>query len=113
MICVVQNHGTSFDGLSRYMLHDKQADSSERVAWTHNHNLATQNPELGGRIMAATAMDQSTLKSLAGEVKTGRKLQKSVMHYTLSWHAEERDELTREDMIAAAKQSLAALGTDE
>lgn len=113
MICVVQNHGTSFAGLSRYMLHDKQAETAERVAWSHNHNLATPNPELGGRIMAATAMDQQALKNLAGEVKTGRKLQKSVMHYTLSWHAEERDELTREEMLRAAEASLAALGTDK
>ena len=113
MICVVQSHGTSFAGLSRYMLHDKQAETAERVAWTHNHNLATQDPELGGRIMAATAMDQQALKNLAGEAKTGRKLQKSVMHYTLSWHAEERGELTREEMIRAAEASLAALGTEE
>jgi len=113
MICVVHKHGTSFAGLNQYVLHDKGKQTSERVAWTHTHNLATQNAELGGRIMAATAMDSSALKQAAGEVASGRKLTKTVMHYTLSWHEQERDGLTKEEMIEAAQNSLKYLGVNE
>lgn len=113
MICVIHKNGTSFKGLNQYVLHDKGKSTDERVAWTHTHNLATQDPELGGRIMAATAMDSTALKQSAGEVASGRKLSKTVMHYSLSWHEEERDDLTREQMIEAAQRSLKSLGVNE
>ena len=113
MICVVHKHGTSFKGLNQYVLHDKGKQTDERVAWTHTHNLATQNPELGGRIMAATAMDSTALKQAAGEVASGRKLSKTVMHYTLSWHEQEREDLTKEEMLRAAHDSLKSLGINE
>lgn len=113
MICVVHKHGTSFKGLNQYVLHDKGKNTDERVAWTETHNLATQDPELGGRIMAATAMDGTALKQAAGEVASGRKLSKTVMHYTLSWHEQERDDLTKEEMMKAAHQSLKSLGVNE
>ena len=41
MINVVSAYGRSFAGLARYLLHDVQADTSERVAWTHTHNVGT------------------------------------------------------------------------
>lgn len=113
MICVVHKHGTSFKGLNQYVLHDKGKNTDERVAWIETHNLATQDPELGGRIMAATAMDSTALKQAAGEVASGRKLSKTVMHYTLSWHEQEREDLTREEMMKAAHDSLKALGVNE
>jgi len=113
MICVVHKHGTSFKGLNQYVLHDKGKQTDERVAWTETHNLATQDPELGGRIMAATAMDSTALKQAAGEVASGRKLSKTVMHYTLSWHEQEREGLTREEMLKAAHESLKSLGVNE
>ena len=34
--------GTSFKGASAYLLHDKAASTSERVAWTDTRNLATR-----------------------------------------------------------------------
>lgn len=114
MINVVTQFGSSFKGLAAYLLHDvDQADTSERVAWTETHGLATDDPERGWRIMAATAMSQAQLKAEAGVANTGRKSHNHVMHYVLSWHPEERDTLTRDEMIAAAKASMTYLGTYE
>ncbi len=113
MINVIHQNGTSFKGLMAYLMHDKGADTSERVAWTHSHNLATDDPEIGWRTMAATAMLQSDLKREAGIPATGRKSIASVMHYTLSWEATERDELSRDDMVEAALASMTYMGTQE
>ena len=113
MICNIHSHGTSFKGLARYVTHDKGADTSERVAWSHTHNVATTDPDLAARIMAATAMDNEALKEAAGIKSTGRKMQKSVMHYSLSWKDEERGDLSRDEMVQAALASLASLGADE
>lgn len=114
MINVVTEFGSSFKGLATYLLHDvDQAESSERVAWTETHGLATDDPEKGWRIMAATAMSQADLKAGAGVANTGRKSSKHVMHYVLSWHPDERDGLTRDEMVAAAKASMTYLGTYE
>lgn len=112
MICVIHEPGTSFKGLWAYLGHDKGAETSERVAWTHTCNLSTDSPELGWRIMASTAMMQPELKRKAG-IQAGRKSKSTVMHYTLSWHAEERDELSKEAMLEAALQSLTYIGTRE
>lgn len=65
--------GTSFKGAAAYYLHDKGASTDERVAWTATLNLATNNPEMAWRIMAATAKDQTRLKEQAGIKATGRK----------------------------------------
>ena len=114
MINVVTQFGSSFKGLAAYLLHDvDQADTSERVAWTETHGLATDDPERGWRIMAATAMSQAQLKAEAGVANTGRKSPNHVMHYVLSWHPDERETLNRDEMIAAAKASMTYLGTYE
>lgn len=114
MISVIHNHGTSFKGLMAYLMHDADhATTSERVAWTETYNLATDDPELGWKTMAATAMSQAELKAEAGIKNTGRKSSKHVMHYTLSWHDEERKALTRDEMIQAALASMTYIGTHE
>jgi len=114
MISVIHENGTSFKGLMAYLMHDADhAKTSDRVEWTHTHNLATDDPELGWRTMAATAMSQADLKAEAGIKNTGRKSNKHVMHYTLSWHEEERAELTRDQMIEAAMASMTYIGTHE
>ncbi len=114
MISVIHNHGTSFNGLMAYLMHDADhATTSERVAWTQTHNLVTDDPELGWKTMAATALSQADLKAEAGIKNTGRKSDKHVMHYTLSWHDEERKDLTRDEMIQAALASMTYIGTHE
>jgi hypothetical protein len=104
--------GTSFKGAAAYYLHDKGASTNERVAWTATHNLATDNPEMAWRIMAATAKDQARLKDQAGIRTTGRKSTDVVLAYSLAWHPDEKDGLTREEMLLAAHASIKALGAD-
>ncbi len=97
-----------------YLMHDSDhATTSDRVAWTHTHNLASDDPELSWKTMAATAMSQAELKEEAGIKNTGRKSNKHVMHYTLSWHDEERKDLTRDEMVSAALASMTYIGTHE
>ena len=109
MIPKLHKKGTSFRGVAQYVLHDKEADTSERVAWTETRNLATNNPEAAWRVQAATALDQSRLKTEAGIKTTGRKSKACVLHLTLSWHPDEAEGLTKEEMIAAAEGALTAL----
>ena len=92
MIPDIAKRGASFKGALAYYLHDKKLEgererfTSERVAWTETRNLATNNPEMAGKVMAATAMDADRLKRDAGVRNTGRKSDQSVYAYTLSWH---------------------------
>lgn len=113
MINVIHSNGTSFKGLMAYLMHDQDADTSERVAWACTHNLATDDPELGWRVMAATAMQQAELKRNAGIKNTGRKSLDHVMHYTLSWAPDEYGQLSRAEMLQAALASMTYLGTSE
>ena len=82
-------------------------ESAERVEWTETRNLATSEGERAGRIMAATAEASPELKRLAGGAATGRKLEKPVCHYSLSWAKDEKPE--RQEMRRAAQESLKAL----
>jgi len=114
MISVITEFGSSFKGLSAYLLHDvDRADTSERVAWTHTHGLATDDPEKAARIMAATAMSQAELKAEAGIKNTGRKSTKHVMHYVLSWSPTEHGAYSKDEMIDAAIASMTYIGTRE
>ena len=96
MVPAVTEGGRSFKGASLYYLHDKRQAgeaerlTSDRVAWTHTVNLATDDPERAWRIMADTAMRQGEIKAAAGEKATGRKLTKPVYAYSLAWHPEQR-----------------------
>lgn len=119
MVPNVAGTGTSFKGAALYYLHDKREEgeverlSSDRVAWSETRNLATDDPELASRIMAATALDQARLKAEAGVKNTGRKSAASVYAYSLSWHPDETAVLTRDEMVAAAEASIAALGAGD
>lgn len=114
MINVVTDHGSSFKGLMAYLMHDiGTTESAERVAFTHTHNLATEDPEQAWKVMVSTAKSQDALKAQAGVKNTGRRSHKSVMHYVLSWSPEEHGEYTREDMINAATASMTYLGVDK
>jgi len=114
MIPKLHNKGSSFKGAAAYLLHDAdRATTSERVAWTAAHNIATENPEMAWRIMAATAMNQAQLKQRAGIPNTGRKSNKHVLHLSLSWSPEEADTLDRPEMMRAATGALHALGAQD
>ncbi len=111
MIPRIAKTGTSFKGAGLYYLHDKNADTTQRVEFTHTHNLATDNAELGMRLMAATAMDEKQLKIAAGYSTRGRRTTKPVYSYSLAWHPDQAPD--RDHMIAMAEASLAKLGMSD
>lgn len=111
MIPRVGTGGSSFKGAGLYYLHDKDALTDERVAFTHTLNLHTDDPEKALKVMAWTAEHQADLKRSAGGAATGRKLEKPVYTFSLSWAPEE--DISKEKMIAAMKDSLKALRMDD
>jgi len=54
MIAQIAARGTSFKGAGLYYLHDKKADTSERVAWTQTRNIQSDSPNMALRVMADT-----------------------------------------------------------
>lgn len=100
-------HGRSFKGVGQYVLHDKKANTDERVAFTEVMNLPTANPRVALAHMIDTATHANDLKRGAG-VKIGKKIERPVYHYTLSWEVNETP--SQADQIEAARESLKALG---
>lgn len=113
MVPRLHKRGRSFKGCATYLLHDKDADTQDRVAWAETRNLATDDPQLGWRLMAATAMDQARLKEQAGIKNTGRKSGLHVQHFSLSWHKDDNHDLDRQAMLGAAEAAIAALGASD
>lgn len=114
MVPKLHKKGTSFKGAANYLLHDKgRALTCDRVDWTESRNLAVQDPHMAWRIMAATALDQERLKTLAGIKATGRKSSASVLHLTLAWHPDEAHALTSQEMKAAANGAIKAIGAED
>ena len=93
---------------SRRVEETPRPSTASRVAWTETINLATDDPRLAARQMAATVDYAGELKRLAGVGAGGRKLEKPVLHYTLSWAEGETPQ--RPAMVDAARSSLQALG---
>lgn len=108
MIVRIAARGRSFAGASAYYLHDKQATTSERVAWTHTENIGTQDAELGFRWMAATAIAANEAK--VANRTPGRRIEKPVWTIALSWAPGE--EPTREHMIETGRSWLASRKLD-
>ena len=110
MVPNVAGTGTSFKGAALYYLHDKRQEgedvrlTQDRVAWTLTRNLATDNPELAWKIMAATALDQDRLKAEAGVKNTGRKSSNAVYAYSIAWHPEEVGRIGQAEMLRAAEE---------
>ena len=111
MIPRVGPGGASFQGAGLYYLHDKDALTSERVAFTHTLNTHTDSPDRSLKVMAWTAMHQSELKQAAGVKATGRKLEKPVYTYSLAWAQDETP--TPHEMVSAAQDSLKGLGMED
>lgn len=111
MIPRITAGGTSFKGCFQYLMHDKQAATRERVAWTHTENLLTDDPAKAWKVMAWTAKAAERLKEASGQRATGRKLTKPVFAYSLSWHPEQKPD--KAEMLAAARKSLDRLGLAE
>jgi len=107
--------GYSFKGVAQYCLHDAdRAKSSERVEFVEVHNLATENPQVAWRIMAAKHYAQDDLKRQAGVGLGGPKDGKPVGHMYISWGRDEAEaqNLDRNEMLHSAKGALRSIGAD-
>lgn len=111
MIPKVAQQGRSFKGAARYYLHDKNADTSERVAWTATLNLPTDDPRRAVAHMIDTATHANELKRAAGIKATGNKLKNPVYAYSIAWQPGQTP--SQAEQMAAAKETIAALGFDK
>jgi hypothetical protein len=105
MIVRILSKGKSFSGLANYLSHDAdQAKTSERVAWTHTHNLANDDVPCAVNEMVWTARDAELLKQQAGIRAGGRATENTVKHFSLNWAPDDRP--TREHMIDTTEDFL-------
>ena len=74
-------------------------------------NLATDDARGAARQMAATMTYANELKDLAGVRAGGRRLEKPVAHYSMSWSPGEKP--PQATMVNAARASLRALGLEQ
>lgn len=107
MVPKVAQAGQSFKGAARYYLHDKQANTSDRVGFVETINLPTNDAQRAVAHMIDTAAHANQLKKAAG-FKESHKQAKPVYVYSLSWSPDENP--TQEEQLEAARESLEALG---
>lgn len=112
MVPDIAKKGHSFKGAFAYYLHDKGADTAERVGWTETRNLMTDDPTQARNIMIATSLQSDELKKSAGIKATGRKSTQHVYAYALAWHPDEAGQIDRAEMIRAVDASLKELKAD-
>ena len=105
--------GRGMRGLVAYISHDpNHAETSERVAWTHGENLATSDPLRATAVMVATTNLAAVLKKTSTSTPAvGRKLEKTVIHLSLSWPPDLRP--SQDEMIKAGRQAMTELGVSE
>ena len=112
MIANINPRGHSFRGVTAYLLHDKGAETSERVLWSETRNLHTNDIEKASRFMAWTDGNRDALRVESGGSTAGRKAERgSVYHYSLSWRAGSRVDV--DAMLKAADETLDRLGLAE
>lgn len=105
MVPSVAQRGHSFVGAGKYYLHDKGADTSERVGWTRTYNLSTNDPDKAMRMMAWTAMHADDLKAQAGVAPTGRTATTGAVYsYSLAWAPNQKP--NEQEMREAVESSL-------
>jgi Relaxase/Mobilisation nuclease domain len=104
MIVRIMSHGKSFKGVSDYLTHDAEANTTERVDWTHTHNLANDHVPSAVDEMYQTSQNAELLKQEAGVRAGGRATEVPVKHLSLNWSPD--DNPTREHMIATTEQFL-------
>ena len=91
MVPNVAARGYSFKGAGLYYLHDKEAQTDERVGWSYTHNIPTDDPQKAMKWMAYTSINANKLKQEAGISTTGRKVTTgSVYSFSLAWHRMKR-----------------------
>ena len=109
--------GTSFKGVTAYLMHDKREGDSdgttaERVGFNRLFNFVgdeARNPEEAAKVMALTVRDAEIIKATAGIKPGGRKAEKpAVWHTSLSWHPSET--VSQAEMMKAVEGCLSAVG---
>jgi len=124
MVPNINTRGHSFKGVTAYLLHDKNAETSERLAWTQTYNLHTDDVEKASRFMAWTDMSRDHIKRQHEEYtamieerepkhsNAGRPAEAgNAYHFSLAWSPNET--LNKEQMIEAAQASVERLGMSE
>lgn len=111
MIPKITRGGSSFKGAFQYYMHDKDADTRERVAWAQTENMRTEDPDKAWKVMAYTAREQDRLKEASGQSRAGRKLEKPVFAFSLAWHPEQNPD--KEHMLETARSAIQMLGLSE
>jgi hypothetical protein len=104
MIVKILSRGKSFKGLATYLTHDPEANTDERVAWTHTFNLANDHVPSAVDEMVWTARNAELLKQEAGVRAGGRATENSVKHLSLNWAPDQRP--TQEHMIETTEEFL-------
>lgn len=109
MIPNIAKRGQSFKGVTAYLMHDKEAQTSHRVAWTSTHNLHTDSIARAAKWMAYVDMNRTELYAIKN---TGRGSSAgNVYHFSLSWAKDEQP--GREHMEAAALSAVERLGLEK
>jgi hypothetical protein len=104
MIVRIHSSGKSFRGTAAYLTHDPEAQTDERVAWTHTRNLANDHVPSAVDEMYWTARNAELLKQEAGVRAGGRATENPVKHLSLNWSPE--DNPTREHMIETTEEFI-------
>lgn len=111
MIVRILSRGKSFQGCATYLTHDAEADTAERVGWTHTLNCANDHVPSAVNEMVWTARDAELLKQEAGIRAGGRPTENTVKHLSLNWSPDENP--SREHMIATTEDFLRHMGWEE
>lgn len=102
----IASKGKSFKGVMAYLLHDKDAKTTERVDWTYTRNLPTDDPRHATAHMIDLATHGHELIIANGGKKP--KAGSPVLHFSLGWHPD--DKVSDQQMINACEASLKKLG---
>ena len=104
MIVRILSSGKSFSGCATYLTHDANANTTERVAWTHTHNLANDHVQSAVDEMYQTSQNAELLKQEAGVRAGGRVTENPVKHLSLNWAPDQNP--TREHMVETTQEFL-------
>src|SRR5438105_4929856 len=94
----VSSSGRTFGAIARYLALGRSGEATDRVAWASARNLPTNDPELAGRFMRATAAQSLTIE-------------KPVYHLAIAF--DPRDPVDRAAMERVADRILVRLGLAE
>lgn len=95
-----------------YLMHDKNAETDDRVVWSETGNMHTNDPAKAAKVMAWTDKHANALKCDFGTSVAGRKRESgAVYHYSLSWAQNEQPD--QQHQRSQALQTLERLGLDQ